>query len=277
MCVATRACCRGMVCSRCGPRARRPGGSSHSAGSSMRAARARKRSDLISAPARSSCCGASTARTCTGFTRPSSISITGSRSGGPSAVSARCRRWCATCTAPCSSTLAMPGIPPFMPETSAGRRCRAVVGHCSCRVFPLTITGGAAWRHDPSGRMEDGRHLRGSAVRFDPRRHCPFSAGAWLRIVQHEFSFRIRPRRAAGVRRRAAESTLVRRSPRRHPARAGRSHDVVRPRHPQRSARDPAGVVAHGAVGRRGRRRRARRRHLHAAGNGAAVRRDASR
>ena len=58
-------------------------------------------------------------------------------------------------------------------------------------------------------------------------------------------------------------------SPRRHPAGAGRSHDLVRRRHAQRSARDPAGLVAHGAVGRGDAGRRARRRHLHAAGDGA--------
>ncbi len=54
---------------------------------------------------------------------------------------------------------------------------------------------------------------------------------------------------------------------------AGRSHHVLRRRHAQRAARDSAGLVAHGVVGRGDRRRRPRRRHLHAAGDGAAVRR----
>ena len=45
------------------------------------------------------------------------------------------------------------------------------------------------------------------------------------------------------------------------------------PRHAQRPARDPAGLRAGRAVGRGDRRRRPRRRHLHAAGDGPAVRR----
>ena len=60
----------------------------------------------------------------------------------------------------------------------------------------------------------------------------------------------------------------------RHPAGPRGSHDVVRVRNAQRPARDPAGVVAHGAVGRGSRRGRPRRRHLHAARDGTAVRRD---
>ena len=43
------------------------------------------------------------------------------------------------------------------------------------------------------------------------------------------------------------------------PARPARSHDLVRRRHAQRSARDPPGLVAHGVLGRGARRGRARR------------------
>ena len=60
--------------------------------------------------------------------------------------------------------------------------------------------------------------------------------------------------------------------PRRHPSGSARSDDVVRARHAQRPARDPRRLVAHGAVGRGDGDRRPQHRHLHAAGDGVAVR-----
>ena len=75
------------------------------------------------------------------------------------------------------------------------------------------------------------------------------------------------------IRRRPAPPRDVRHGARRHPAGAGRSHDLVCRRHTERPARDSSGLVAHGAVGRRAAGRRALGRHLHAAGDGTAVRR----
>ena len=62
--------------------------------------------------------------------------------------------------------------------------------------------------------------------------------------------------------------------PRRDPSGAARSDDVVRAGTRNGPARDPRGVVAHGALGRGDRDRRAQHRHLHAAGNGVSVRDD---
>ena len=66
-----------------------------------------------------------------------------------------------------------------------------------------------------------------------------------------DFPFRVRPRRSRWS---SAARCPCRRSfdesPRRHPAGARRPHHLLRRRHAQRPARDPAGLVAHGAVGR---------------------------
>ena len=81
-------------------------------------------------------------------------------------------------------------------------------------------------------------------------------------------------RRRRRVRRHHADHHRFRARPRRHPAGSARSHDVVRARHAQRPARDSRRLVAHGAVGRGDRNRRAQHRHLHAAGDGVPVRVD---
>ena len=61
---------------------------------------------------------------------------------------------------------------------------------------------------------------------------------------------------------------------RRHPSRSARSDHVVPRWHAQRAARDSRRLLASGDVGRGDRHRRARRRHLHAPGDGAPVRDD---
>ena len=59
----------------------------------------------------------------------------------------------------------------------------------------------------------------------------------------------------------------------RHPAGSARKHDVLRARHAQWSARDSRRLVASGVVGRGNEHRHPSHRHLHAARDGAAVRR----
>ena len=117
------------------------------------------------------------------FTPLSSMSITGSRSGGPSAVTARCRRWCVTCTALCSSTLAMPGTPPSTRTTSAdpsASSCRRH-GPCSCLPAESHRRRGVAARSFRQGWRMGG--VCACRTRVLIRRALPVPAGRWLRIV----------------------------------------------------------------------------------------------
>ena len=83
----------------------------------------------------------------------------------------------------------------------------------------------------------------------------------------------VRPHRAARVRRHAAQRGDLRRREGSHSSGAARKHHVLCARHAERSARNSRRVVTPGAVGRGNQHRHPSDRHLHAARDGAAVRR----